>query len=193
MDYYGPDHWETLYQEARTPWDAGTVPDALRQYVSRRGKPGRVLVPGCGSGYEAAFFATAGSKVLAIDFSPSAVARARRITRGSGAVIQLADFFELDSAPFDCVYERAFLCALPPRLHRNWANTMARLVRSGGQLAGLFFIDPAATDGPPFGMSSTGLAKLLEDDFALVEDLPSGGSLPVFENRERWQVWERKR
>jgi SAM-dependent methyltransferase len=192
VDDYGPDHWEKLYQERRTPWDAGTVPAAVRDYATRCVELGRVLVPGCGSGYEAGYFAAAGGQVLAIDFSPAAVARARQVTRGSGAVVRLADFFELSAGPFDLVYERAFLCALPPHLRRDWPATMARVVRSGGRLAGLFFIDPAAADGPPFGISPTSLARLLEEDFLLVEDLPATGSLPVFGGRERWQVWQRR-
>ena len=192
MDDYGPEHWETLYQESRTPWDAGMVPAAVRDYVTRCAELGRVLVPGCGSGYEAGYFATAGSQVAAIDFSPAAVARARHVTRGSGAVVRLADFFELSVEPFDFVYERAFLCALPPRLRRDWAATMARLIRGGGQLAGFFFIDPDATVGPPFGVSSAGLAELLEQHFLLVDDLPSSGSLPVLGDRERWHVWQRR-
>ncbi|KPK60843.1 MAG: hypothetical protein AMJ59_04395 [Gammaproteobacteria bacterium SG8_31] len=192
MQRYGPDHWEVLYRENRIPWDAGRVPEDLERYLATEPAASRALVPGCGSGYEAARLARAGMEVVAIDFSPAAVGRALEITRGSGARVMEADFFELEAGMFDLVYERAFMCAMPPGLRIAWARKCAELLVPNGLLLGFFFIDPTATDGPPFGIPPGGLADLLEADFRLEEDRMSEGSLPVFSGRERWQVWKRR-
>jgi SAM-dependent methyltransferase len=192
FENYGPSHWETLYREGRTPWDAGATPAELDQFLRGRTNRGRALVPGCGSGYEAARLARAGLDVVAIDFSPAAVERATEITRGSPARILQADFFDFDEGPFDLIYERAFLCALPPRLRRSWASRCAELLKPEGFLAGLFFTDASATDGPPFGITKGELEALLEPEFLLREDRLTDGSLAVFADRERWQVWERR-
>lgn len=192
MQRYGPDHWEVLYRENRIPWDTGRVPEGLERYLATEPAPGRALVPGCGSCYEAARLAHAGMEVVAIDFSPAAVGRALEITRGSGARVMEADFFTLEAGMFDLVYERAFMCAMPPDLRIAWARKCAELLVPNGLLLGFFFIDPTATDGPPFGISQGGLADLLEADFRLEEDRISEGSLPVFSGRERWQVWKRR-
>lgn len=190
---YGPDHWEQLYLEGRIPWDAGRAPQDLDRYLTAHAAPGRALVPGCGSGYEAVGLARAGYQVVAIDFSPAAVRRARDITHGSGVTVSLADFFDLDDDAFDLIYERAFMCAMPPAMRTSWARRCADLLNPGGRLAGLFFIDADATDGPPFGIGRRELAELLDCDFRCLEDVATEGSLPVFAARERWQVWERRR
>lgn len=148
-----------------------------------------MLVPGCGSGYEVRYFAERGDDVLGIDFADAAVERARRIADR----VRKADFFTLDEPPFDLVYERTFLCALPRRLWPQWAARIPQLVRPGGSLAGFFFFDDNE-GGPPFGISAGRLHELLDANFALTEDVavPVEQSVPVLAGRERWQVWERR-
>lgn len=187
----GPEHWENLYLEGRTPWDAGGVPKEMEDYLSGNPPGPRALVPGCGSAYEAGRLATSGYQVLAVDFSPAAVARARAVTAGSGAVIMEADFFDLAGRRYDLIYERAFMCALTPERRPDWARQCARLLAPGGHLAGLFFTDPEAADGPPFGIGDAQLEDLLRPWFRRLEDRASCGSLPVFVGRERWQLWQR--
>jgi len=187
----GPEHWEKLYLEGRMPWDAGGMPAELESWIDDSLDGLTALVPGCGSAYEAAGLAAAGCQVLAVDFSPAAVRRARQVTAGSGAVIAQADFFDLDQPCYDLIYERAFMCALAPTQRARWVRQCARLLLPGGRLAGFFFTDPAAVDGPPYGISAAELERLLMPWFSKLEDRPSGGSLPVFVGRERWQVWQR--
>jgi len=91
-----------------------------------------VLVPGCGSGYEIRQFAERGDDVLGIDFSDAALERARKLALPA----RQADFFALDERPFDVVYERTFLCALPRHRWPAWSARMPMLVRPGGLLAG---------------------------------------------------------
>jgi thiopurine S-methyltransferase len=191
-DYYGPAHWEKLYREGRMPWDAGGVPADLDAWLRRERHPGRALVPGCGSGYEAAALADAGFETLAIDFSEAAVERARAVTAGSGARVAQADFFTLEAPDYDLVYERAFLCALPPERREDWARHCARLLRPGGRLAGLFYLGVTPDDGPPFPIPRPELERLLDPAFERLEDQASAGSLPVFGEGERWQVWCRR-
>ena len=70
--------------------------------------------------------------------------------RALGLQVRKADFFALDEGPFDLVYERAFLCALPRPRWPDWARRMAELVRPGGELAGFFYMNDNER-GPPFG------------------------------------------
>jgi hypothetical protein len=108
-------------------------------------------------------------------------------------LVKKADFFRLKESPFDLVYERAFLCALPRSLWLDWGRRVAELVRPGGELAGFFYIDDNER-GPPFGISRERLKELLDEAFELTEDqaLPAGQSLPVFKGKEIWQVWKRR-
>jgi SAM-dependent methyltransferase len=192
QDSSRPEFWDSRFRDGVTPWDAGGVPPQLAVWVEKK-SPLRVLVPGCGTGYEVRLFAERRHDVLAIDFSDAAVEAARRELREWSRLVKKADFFRFETEPFDLVYERAFLCALPRSLWPAWGRRMTELVRPGGELAGFFYIDDNER-GPPFGISREGLKDLLEQGFELSEDqaVPAGQSLPVFKGKEIWQVWKRR-
>src|SRR4029450_7996132 len=78
VDSTHSDFWTSRYVAGKTPWDFGGVPAALKSFLIRSSAPGRVLIPGCGSGYEVQAFHEAGYDVTAIDFSPAAIDQAKR-------------------------------------------------------------------------------------------------------------------
>jgi len=189
QDSSKPDFWNTRYRDGVTPWDAGGVPPGLARWLKKQPAGQRVLVPGCGSGYEVQYFAQHGDDVLGIDFSEPALSRARKLA----LPVRQADFFALAEPPFDLVYERTFLCALPRSRWPQWSAQIPKLVRPGGLLAGFFFFDDNER-GPPFGISMTRLHELLDPSFTLAEDepVPANESVPVLAGKERWQVWKRQ-
>ena len=100
------------------------------------------------------------------------------------------DFFThtFADAPFDFVYERTFLCALPiGRREAIVARTQA-LLTPGGKLAGIYFFGDS-DDGPPFGLAPADTVRLFEPYFRLVRDelVVTEESLAFFAGRERWQ------
>jgi thiopurine S-methyltransferase len=186
------DFWDSRYRENVIPWDSGKVPTALLEYAHKLQSGARVLIPGCGSAYEAAYLAGQGFDVLAIDFSPAAVEAARKNLAGFQHVLRFADFFDFDyGQPYDVIYERAFLCALPRRIWPQYAPRTAQILRPGGELAGFFFLRETER-GPPFGITLDALHALLDPHFELIEDKPVTDSIPVFQGAERWQVWRRR-
>lgn len=188
-----PEFWDTRYRDGVTPWDAGRVPQMLAQWLSKEPGGRRVLVPGCGSGYEVRAFAEHGDDVLGIDFSETAIDAARRTLGELAHRVRRADFFAFAGAPFELVYERTFLCALPRREWPRWGARIAELVLPGGLLAGFFFFDDNER-GPPFGIAQQELHALLDPVFALLEDeaVPAAQSVPVLAGKERWQMWKRR-
>jgi SAM-dependent methyltransferase len=190
LDPAGPDFWDARFREGITPWDAGGVPAALQAFLVREPAGRRVLVPGCGSGYEVQAFAAAGHDVVAIDFSPAAIEAARRVLGALGRVLVQGDFFAHPLGEFDLVYERAFLCALPRTHWPRWAARAAEILRPGGRLVGFFFWRDDE-HGPPFGLKQGDLERLLAPAFDRLEDAAVADSIPVFAGRERWQIWQR--
>ncbi len=187
-----PDFWDSRYRDHVTPWDAGKVPAALRKYLPKIRKGGRVLIPGCGSAYDAGYLAENGFDVLAIDFSPAAVELAKTNLPRFGNIVRIADFFDFDSGmPYDVIYERAFLCALPRQMWPRYAPRAAQLLRPNGELAGYFFFKETEK-GPPFGTTPEALHALLYPHFELVEDNAVTDSIPVFQGSERWQIWRKR-
>jgi thiopurine S-methyltransferase len=184
--------WDLRYGANFAPWDAGRVPGQLRAFVEAASRPRSVLVPGCGSGWDVRYLADRGWGVLGLDFSHEAIAAARPILGPRVNHVRYGDVFaHIPEAPFEMVYERAFLCALPRRLWRDWGRRMAQLVETGGVLAGFFYFD-GGERGPPFPMHAPSeLAELLGPAFERLEDAAVPDSIEVFRGKERWQVWRR--
>ncbi len=191
-DSRDPAFWETRYHSGRVPWDLQGSPPALEAYLLRSASGGAVLIPGCGYGHEVRSFADAGWKPCAIDFSATAVQRAQAGLGSLAPAVRQADFFSpMAGGPFDLVYERTFLCALPVERWPAYAQRMHELLRPGGVLAGIFYYgsDP---EGPPFPIDAPQAAALFHR-FTLVVDRPVSPpeSLPLHAGFERWQEWRR--
>ena len=196
-----PDFWNSRYLSGQTPWDFGGVPAGLQEFLRRKVKGsspnarGRVLVPGCGSGYEIKAFAEAGFDVTGLDLAPAAVERARKIVGPALASnIVAGDFFQYDfgNAAFDVIYERNFLCAIMPDRREAYRDRVAQLLKYRGALLGYFYYNkPVLADGPPFGFAWGTADDLFARYFLLGKDTAVADSLPVFAGRERWQEWHR--
>ena len=186
-----PDFWTTRYASGKTPWDFGGVPASLKSFLARSSVPSKVLIPGCGSGYEVQAFHAAGYDVTAIDFSPGAVDQAKRVLGGLADRVILGDFFTHDfgQCRFDLIYERTFLCSMPPPRWPDYVNRMADLLSPGGRLIGVFLYGPGSLSGPPFPLTDTDAEQLFERRFQLVRSKAVTDSLPFFRDMERWQEW----
>lgn len=184
-----PAFWSERFAHHFTPWDQGGVPAALCRFVATAPRRYRTLIPGCGTAHEVGFLSEAGWEVCAIDFSVQAVEAARRTLGRWGERVRQADFFNFSPIhPVEFLYERAFLCALPPARRAAIVARWAELLPPGGLLAGFFYFDDTPK-GPPFGIAPAELDALLTPYFERIEDWPVDDSIPIFAGKERWQVW----
>jgi thiopurine S-methyltransferase len=195
--YAAPEFWEERYRAGQTPWEFPGVPPALTRFLAANpAAPGdTVLVPGCGSGQELAAFAAAGYAVTAVDFSATAVERARaRVPAGAAVALHCADFFTcaLPAAGYSLIYERTFVCALDPARWVAVTARIAELLRPTGRWAGLFYEGPKE-DGPPFGWDRGEAEQLLRQVLApeVTLPVPPAESPALFAGREWWREWRR--
>lgn len=186
-----PDFWTVRYAAGKTPWDFGGVPSALKSFLERSSVPGRILIAGCGSGYEVQAFHSAGYDVSAIDFSPAAVDQAKRVLGVLAERLILGDFFTHDFGQrrFDLIYERTFLCSMSPSRWPEYVNRMADLLMPGGRLIGVFLYGQRPSPGPPFPLTDAEANKLFKKRFQLVRSDVVTDSLPLFRDMESWQEW----
>ncbi|SDV48167.1 class I SAM-dependent methyltransferase [Chitinasiproducens palmae] len=203
-----PRFWDERVARGFMPWDADAVPEDFIAFA-RSLTPVPTVIPGCGIAHEAIWLAQHDWPVAAFDFSATTVRAARAVatarlgpaSEGDGSadggervarLIVQADFFEwTPPAPPGWVYERAFLCALPPRLRDAYAARLASWLAPGALLAGYFLVGEEGR-GPPFPMPEAALHALLTPAFELVEHRVPVRSLPVFGSGERWMVWRRR-
>ena len=184
--------WDERFNQQFTPWDSGGVPQALRQFVGAAPAPLVCLIPGCGSAYELAFLSDAGWDATAIDFSPAAMAAARLVVGKWRERVLEADFFSFEPArPLQMIYERAFLCAMPPAMWPQVAARWAQLLAPGACLAGFFYVDEHPK-GPPFGIAREQLDALLFEHFECISDQAVSDSIAIFSGKERWMIWRRR-
>lgn len=186
-----PDFWTNRYASGRTPWDFGGVPAALKSFLTSSSAGGRVLIPGCGSGYEVQAFHAAGYDVTALDFSLAAVNQAKKVLSGLAERVILGDFFTYDFEHhrFDLIYERTFLCSMPPARWPVYVNRTADLLSSRGRLIGVFLYAQQATQGPPYPLTDMQAEQLFQRHFRLARSELMTDSLPLFRGMERWQEW----
>jgi SAM-dependent methyltransferase len=191
MDCEHPDFWNERFASGKMPWDIHGVPAEVHSFI-KRSTPGSVLIPGCGSGYEIGAFLETGWDVTAIDFASGAVELARKNFKRPGVEIMLGDFFAVDFGErrFDAIYERRFLCAIPPSRWRECMQRMAELLKPGGMLAGIFLYGENDPEGPPFPMTEGQAEEILGSHFSCVRDEAMGDS--EVGGADRWQEWARK-
>ena len=194
--------WEEMWQKSITPWDRNEPNPALVEALEKKpylvnspfkeggGKTRKkVLVPGCGKGYDVLLFSSYGYDAVGLDAAPTAIEGARKLQMDQGkeqrypikniqngrgeATFLLEDFFKDDflsqthtasSEPkFDLIYDYTFLCALKPELRPVWAARMSSLLSPNGLLICLEYPlgkKPKA-GGPPFGLESELYEQLL--------------------------------
>lgn len=194
-----PVDWQQAWKAGRTPWDAGESPPALVELIRAERVPaGRILVPGCGTGYDLATLARADREVVGIDLSEQArdAFTAAHPDLPGAVTYEVADFFSYEAGDgFDFIWDYTFFCALDPTQRSTWANTMARLIKPAGVLATLVFPyeDPISDrEGPPWPINTELVRTFVEGAFDEVEVRRAERSHPGREGRERLALWKRR-
>jgi methyl halide transferase len=193
-----PEFWDALYSSGEAGWDLGTpTPVFIRLLESREFPPGRMLVPGCGTGHDAVAFARAGFRVTGVDFASGALAQARALAAAQGVPVEFieADFFSLGQeygGAFDYVLEHVTYCAIDPSRRPEYARAMSSLLKPGGRLIALFFPVEVRPQGPPFGVDMDEVERLLQPAFALLRSEIPVASIRPRRDREVLTIWERR-
>ena len=193
-DSFRTSFWVKRWEGGKLPWDLGHVPPDLSSFLTRTGfAPARVLIPGCGSGYEVRAFHQAGYDVEAIDFSAPAVAHAREVLGPLGERVIEGNFFKHDfgAKRYGLIYERGFLCCFAPSHWEEYVARISNLLLPGGRLVGLFLYGDEP-EPPPYPLTKETAAALLGKSFRLVADQQAAAdTVPVYRGLEHWQEWER--
>lgn len=164
-----PKWWDALYESDVMKWDLGQAHPLLDELIPPlKISRSRVLVLGCGQGHDANWWAHRGHIVTAVDFSETALRRARELY-GENANLRWikSDAFSLPqslTSSFDLIFEHTLFCAVPPSRHQELARTWWRLLSPRGRVLG-FVPTMDKVLGPPYGGSEWELRKhLLEPE-----------------------------
>ena len=174
--------WTNIYQTEVPGWELEAPSPALVYSLPQlKLIKLRVLVLGCGTGNDAAFFAESGHIVTAVDFSAEAVARAKKkYGHISNLTFVEHDVFNLPDEwreSFDLVFEHTCFCAISPTRRNELVNVWRRVLVPSGYVLGIFFVMPKSI-GPPFGGSEWELEQRLKKHFRFLYWTRTHDSIP---------------
>ncbi len=190
--------WALRYAQGDTPWDKAMPAPPLSEGIARGLFSGRMLVPGCGKGHDAnALVQIPGCSVLGVDIVPEAVEAARRAYVAPGVPLEfaVADFFDpsaLYPESFDAVVEHTCFCAIDPTMREVYATSASRVLKRGGVLFGIFFINPDAGVGPPHPVTREEISRLFDPYFEPVDEWVPKTCFPGREHRELVRVLRKR-
>lgn len=150
--------WSERYRQGKTPWEKGQAHPELATLLEMHRDlveaADHILVPGCGFGHDARLIDRySKGTVTGLDIASEAIQQARILTEKPGPRWEVGDLFNWQGA-YDLVFEHTCFCAIPVERRPEYVEAMARLIRPGGSLLGIFFLNPdhEGEAGPPFGV-----------------------------------------
>ena len=160
------EYWENRWRQGETGWDMGQVSPPLREYIDQlKHKDISILIPGCGSAYEAEYLWKSGFRnVYLIDLSETAIRSFKN--HFPEDQIFTANFFD-HKGRYDLILEQTFFCAISPEDRKRYVEKCAELLNDGGKIAGLMFDFPLES-GPPYGGSEEEYRRLFSENFDIV-------------------------
>lgn len=163
------DWWTNIYRTEEPRWDLHAPSHALPTLVPKlKLQKSRILVPGAGTGNDAAWFAEQGHIVTAVDFSEEAITRAQaRYGHLTNLRFVKADVFQLPTemnSSFDIIFEHTCYCAITPSRRNELVRVWRRVLTENGHLMGVFAVRDKPS-GPPFGGSEWEIRARLQKLF----------------------------
>lgn len=179
--------WITAWEEGRTGFHQKNFHPKLVQYFPRLAslKDQRVLVPLCGKTHDMLFLFKQGLKVQGVELFEPAVAEFFQENNLPDPIIEkndvftdyqlnditisVGDFFALsEKEPYDFVYDRAALVALPESMRKDYAKKISRLMKPQGKIL-LITYDyiPEEMTAPPFSVPDSEIQKLYAKNFSI--------------------------
>ncbi len=152
MEHLSKEFWASRYVDGTTGWDLGEVSPPIKEYIDQlTDKTVRILIPGCGNGYEAEYLWNQGfGNVHVIDLAKEPLNNLKeRCSEIPMEQLHQGDFFE-HSGEYDIIFEQTMFCAIDPVLRQRYADKVHNLLKPGGKLVGVLF-SRDFEGGPPYG------------------------------------------
>ncbi|MEE9349805.1 MAG: methyltransferase domain-containing protein [Flavobacteriaceae bacterium] len=186
--------WKEKYDLHNIGWDVGEITTPIKEYIDQlNDKNIKILIPGAGNSYEAAYLHKQGFKnVYVIDLVQIPLDNLlKRVPTFPKEHIIKGDFFELN-LKFDLVIEQTFFCALPPTLRVKYVDKMNTILKKNGKIAGLLFQFPLTEKGPPFGGSKQEYESIFSKLFSLKTINTAYNSIKPRKDNELFIIFEKK-
>lgn len=190
--------WTQRYLEGKMGWDIGFPSTPLKAYIDQiQDKALKILIPGAGNAYEAAYLWDLGfhnSHIIDISSVPLNNFKAKNPDFPIQN-IHHGDFFDFNER-FDLILEQTFFCSFfPSPANRNrYAQKMIDLLNPKGKLVGVWFSFPLFTPPtkPPYGGSLKEYTKYFKSLFEIKTFETCYNSIPPRQGQELFAIMAKK-
>jgi len=184
--------WIENWREGKRGFHQDKVNPALERYWPSRPRGSSVLVPLCGKSLDMLWLEQQGLNVTGVEIAEQAVLEFchdnglaysvnhrehyisyRLHTRGIRLIV--GDFFayaeHYAAEPFDCLYDRAALVALPPEMRKPYVKACKSLL--DGSASGLVVTleyEQELMKGPPFSVPVEEVQRLWQNQLSCVDE-----------------------
>jgi SAM-dependent methyltransferase len=189
-----PKYWQNRYETNDIAWDTGTITTPIKEYIDQiEDKSIKILIPGCGNGYEFEYLINKGfNNSFVVDYAQAPIDNLKkRMPNCNPNQLIVSDFFELEGG-YNLIIEQTFFCALNPELRAKYVQKILSLLSPKGKLIGLFFQFPLTEVGPPFGGSKDEYLKLFSDYFDIKILETAYNSIKPREGNELFFIFTKK-
>ena len=179
-------YWDQRYKNQETGWSIGYASTPITEYINQLlDKSIKILIPGCGHGYEAEYLLNKGfENVFVLDYSEVALIEFKNRVPGFPKSNLIKDDFFNHNEHYDLIIEQTFFCALNPSLRDDYVSHCFNLLNKNGKLIGLLFNDILNNDKPPFGGNKELYQELFDRSFKIESIENCYNSIPARKDRE---------
>lgn len=172
--------WDDQYLHHTPGWNIGYPSTPLKEYIDQLDhKNMRILIPGCGNGYEAEYLLQQGfQQIHVIDISPVLTRSfSERLHQyiGKGLTVFTGDFFD-HSGVYDLILEQTFFCVFPPSFREKYVEKVKSLLATGGTIAGVLF-NREFDSAPPYGGKMEAYIPVFKKHLDLIKMEPCYNSI----------------
>jgi SAM-dependent methyltransferase len=169
--------FEAAYTAGTPPWDIGRPQPEIVKLAEEGEVKGTVLDVGCGTGENALYLASLGRRVVGVDGSPAAIARAREkaAERGLPVAFHVVDALHLRRLHLrvETVIDCGLFHVFSDEERRPYAESLTEVLSPGATLHILCFSDEEPPGPGPRRISEYDLRAAFRSLFALVRIRPA--------------------
>jgi len=188
------EYWQSRYEGDETGWDiAYASPPIVTYFETLSDTSLKILIPGCGNAYEAAYLFEKGfTNTYLLDWAEAPLEQfAEAYPAFPKSQLLKMDFFSLNES-FDLIIEQTFFCAIDPSLRKAYVSKCAEILSQGGKLSGLLFNTEFEKPGPPFGGNVEEYKELFSSHFEILQMNPAENSIQPRAGREVFVEFQKK-
>ena len=191
--------WNNKYLNNEDGWDIGKPTPIFVDYENQLVENSKILIPGCGRGYDAIYLSSKGHDVDALDFSSIAIDYLKKTSASKGLVINTieSNFFTLSNKynnTYDYIFEYTFFCAISPDDRLAYVKKCNDLLKKKGSIIAVFL--PLSTQedslNPPYQVKKNHVIKYFKDYFNIEFIDKANKSISPRKNNEFFAVLDKK-